>query len=94
MGCIFDQLFQSFIRSVILSINSLPTFPYGTRKVFFRHFEISLYASSMVDELTVLVLPSLVIVMNMMMMIILIIIIIVKNLYSILIKKTYVQCFT
>ena len=53
MRCIFDPLFQSFIFSAILSINSLPTFPYGTRKVFFRHFEISLHALSMVDKLTV-----------------------------------------
>ena len=58
MGCIFDPLFQSFICSVILSIKSLSTLTYGTREVFFRHFEISLYALPMVDKVTVIVLPS------------------------------------
>lgn len=39
-------------------MKSLPVFPYGTRKVFLRHFEILSYASLIVDVLTLIVLAS------------------------------------
>ena len=51
-------LFQSLICFVIWSMNSLPIFPYETKKIFLRHEVISLYALKISGGLTVITFPS------------------------------------
>ena len=53
-----DLLFQSSISFVNWSIKSRPVLPYGTKKVFFLHVVTSLYASSIVAVVIVIIPPS------------------------------------
>ena len=46
MCCTCDALFHSVMCCVNLSLNSRPTLPYGTRKVFLRHCVKSTYPVS------------------------------------------------
>ena len=56
--CMGDLLFQSLICFVNWSIKSRPVLPYGTKKVFFLHVVTSLYASSIVAVVIVIIPPS------------------------------------
>ena len=58
MNSISEPLFHLLISSFNVSMNSFPVFPKGTKNVLLRHLDISSWAFSIVDTLTIIDLPS------------------------------------